>query len=69
MVLRDLTIDHTILSYDNHEENDFWKHYRKGENPGDQHFLLFPQCFQKAFLKFVESRDCMVKSAAVTIIH
>ena len=21
---------------------------RKGENAGDQHFLLFPQCFQKA---------------------
>ena len=20
----------------------------KGENAGDQHFLLFPQCFQKA---------------------
>ena len=22
----------------------------KGENAGNQHFLLFPQCFQKAFL-------------------
>ena len=22
---------------------------RKGENAGDQHFLLFPQCFQKAY--------------------
>ena len=22
----------------------------KGENAGYQHFLLFPQCFQKAFL-------------------
>ena len=21
----------------------------KGENAGNQHFLLFPQCFQKAF--------------------
>ena len=21
----------------------------KGENAGDQHFLLFPQCFQKTF--------------------
>ena len=21
---------------------------RKGENAGDQHFLLFPQCFEKA---------------------
>ena len=24
----------------------------KGENAGDQHFLLFPQCFQKAFFFF-----------------
>ena len=23
------------------------KHYGKGENAGFQHFLLFPQCFQK----------------------
>ena len=23
---------------------------RKGENAGNQHFLLFPQCFQKASL-------------------
>ena len=24
---------------------------RKGENAGIQHFLLFPQCFQKLFLQ------------------
>ena len=24
-----------------------WKHCGKGENAGYQHFLLFPQCFQK----------------------
>ena len=24
---------------------------RKGENAGNQHFLLFPQCFQKASLQ------------------
>ena len=35
----------------------------KGENAGYQHFLLFPQCFQKAFLlRVVKSRDCVVKS-------
>ena len=35
----------------------------KGENAGYQHFLLFPQCFQKAsFLGVVKSRDCVVKS-------
>ena len=35
----------------------------KGENAGCQHFLLFPQCFQKAsFLGVVKSRDCVVKS-------
>ena len=35
----------------------------KGENAGYQHFLLFPQCFQKAsLLGVVKSRDCVVKS-------
>ena len=34
----------------------------KGENAGYQHFLPFPQCFQKAFLLgVVKSRDCVVK--------
>ena len=35
----------------------------KGENAGYQHFLLFPQCFQKGFFLRVvrESRDCVVK--------
>ena len=27
-----------------------------------QHFLLFPQCFQKASYAVLESRDCVVKS-------
>ena len=30
----------------------------KGENAGHQHFLLFPQCFQKFFVKI---RDFVVK--------
>ena len=35
----------------------------KGENAGYQHFLLFPQCFQKlSFFKVVKSRDCVVRS-------
>ena len=25
----------------------------KGENAGNQHFLLFPQCFQKAFFSLL----------------
>ena len=30
---------------------------RKGENAGNQHFLLFPQCFQKAsFLASLKAR-------------
>ena len=34
----------------------------KGENAGFQHFLLFPQCFQKAsFLGVVKNPDCVVK--------
>ena len=35
----------------------------KGENAGYQHFILFPQCFQKAsFLESLKSRYCVVKS-------
>ena len=36
----------------------------KGENASHQHFLLFPQCFQKtSFLEgVVKSRDCVVKA-------
>ena len=34
----------------------------KGENAGYQHFLLFPQCFQKAFFwGVIYSHDCVVK--------
>ena len=33
----------------------------KGENAGSQHFLLFPQCFQKLPPRVVKSRDCVVK--------
>ena len=36
----------------------------KGENAGYQHFLLFPQCFQKAFFSGLlkVGDDCLVKS-------
>ena len=30
----------------------------KGENAGDQHFLLFPQCFQSLPVSGVKNRDC-----------
>ena len=34
----------------------------KGENAGYQHFLLFPQCFQKSFsYGVVKGRDCVVR--------
>ena len=34
----------------------------KGENAGYQHFLLFPQHFQKSFqLGVVKSRDCVIR--------
>ena len=34
----------------------------KRENAGCQHFLFFPQCFQKAsFFKVVKSRDCVIQ--------
>ena len=36
---------------------------RKGENAGDQHFLLFPTLFFKAFsFKTVYTQDCLVTS-------
>ena len=36
----------------------------EGENAGNQHFLLFPQCFFFKVVSFrvVNSRDCVVKS-------
>ena len=36
----------------------------KGENAGYHHFLLFPQCFQKAsFPRVNKTRDCMAKGS------
>ena len=38
----------------------------KGENAVYQHFLLFPQCFQKAsVLESLKNGDCVVKSLHV----
>ena len=35
----------------------------KGENAGHQHFILFIQCFQKAFhLRSLKSWDCVVEN-------
>ena len=34
----------------------------RGEKAGYQHFLLFPQCFQKFFPRVVKSQDCVLKS-------
>ena len=33
----------------------------KGENAGNKHFLLFPQCFQKASIEVIKITDCLVK--------
>ena len=34
----------------------------KGENAGFQHFLFFPQCFQKPFFfRVVKRRDCVIR--------
>ena len=34
----------------------------KGENAHYEHFLLFPQCFQKPpFFRIIENLDCVVK--------
>ena len=33
----------------------------KAENAGNQHFLLFPKCFQKPCFRIVKSQDYVVK--------
>ena len=40
-----LTLYHTVRTFDDPEKEVFWKNCGKGENAGDQHFLLFPQCY------------------------
>ena len=40
-----LTLYHTIPTFNDPEEGAYRKHCGKGENAGNQHFLLFPQCF------------------------
>ena len=39
-----LTLYHTIPTFNN-KKKDLENTVRKGENAGNQHFLLFPQCF------------------------
>ena len=41
----------------------------KEENAGYQHFLLFPQCFQKGFfIQCVKSHHCVVMGQ-ITVLH
>ena len=51
-----------MISYSDRVEN----FVGKGENAGYQHFLLFPQGFQKADVsrsqEFFKSQDCVLKS-------
>ena len=54
-----INVDQMMISVFDRVENNVGK----GENAGCQHFLLFPQCSQKAsFLEVVKSQDCVVKS-------
>ena len=41
----ELTLYRTIPTYNNPEKESFENIVGKGENAGNQHFLLFPQCF------------------------
>ena len=45
LALQNLTLYHTILSFDKPGRLDFKNILGKGENAGNQCFLLFPQCF------------------------
>ena len=40
-----LTLYHTIPTFNDSENKPFENMMGKGENAGNQHFLLFPQCF------------------------
>ena len=40
-----LTLYHTILTFNDLGQEDFVNIVGKGENVGNQHFLLFLQCF------------------------
>ena len=41
-----LTLYQVITTFNNPKEGGFWKYFgKKGENAGNQHFLLFPKCF------------------------
>ena len=40
-----LFLYHTILTFNNPKEESFGNTVGKGENAGNQHFLLFPRCF------------------------
>ena len=40
-----LTLYHTIRLLTSHKTRAFEKIVGKGENAGNQHFILFPQCF------------------------
>ena len=40
-----LILYHTIPTFNDLENEAFENIVRKGENAGNQHFLLFPQCF------------------------
>ena len=41
------------------ENEAFWKHCGKGENPDDHHFLLFLQFLQKSIRRVMKKRYCM----------
>ena len=40
-----LTLYHTIPTFNKLRKEDFSKHCGKRRNAGNQHFLVFPQCF------------------------
>ena len=40
-----LTLYHTIPTFNDPKEETLENTVGKGENAGNQHFLLFPQCF------------------------
>ena len=44
-------------------------HWGKGENTGNQHFLHFPHCFQKAFSSGVGQKSLLYGKSLTEIVH
>ena len=62
-MIRALTVYHTIPTFNDPKVEPFENIVGKGENAGNQHFLLFPQCLYPFKTKFIFSAELSLLSA------